>query len=202
MQLIKLLRDQFFNSYNDSLLVYKLGISKSPPNWFKQEFLLSLIRKYKIENVVETGTYKGETTIILSKNAKNVFTIEPYEPLHRYLDESFENRENIKLFKGRSEDYLEEILKMLPDSNNLFYLDSHYSGESTFLDETNESALVFEYTKVLRSNKFKIIVIDDAREVVGSEKSGYGNLEMLQNEVECSQATMELNNDQICIVNS
>ena len=43
---------------------------------------LKILKKISIENLVETGTYKGETAFWAAKYFKNVHTIEIHEGLY------------------------------------------------------------------------------------------------------------------------
>jgi hypothetical protein len=80
---------------------------------------------------VETGTYRGDTTLFLSTIASRVFSIEPAPALYRDAVERFKQLDRIKILNGVSEDILPGLL---PDiaGDVCFWLDGHYSDGVTF----------------------------------------------------------------------
>ncbi len=79
---------------------------------------------------VETGTYLGDTTEFLSRFARVVYSIEPGEKLYLDARKRFNGQPNIRLVNGLSEDVLPVLLPLL-DGNICFWLDGHYTDEST-----------------------------------------------------------------------
>lgn len=85
-----------------------------------------------IETVVETGTFKGDSTRVMAKHFKKVFTIELDENLYKstksqVLSEGFEN---IEFIFGDSGEKIEELTKELTDPA-IFFLDAHWSGDKS-----------------------------------------------------------------------
>jgi hypothetical protein len=79
---------------------------------------------------IETGTYLGETTILLSQLATVVYSIEPGPKLFADALEQFKHDANVKIINGLSEDVLPKLLPTL-DGNICFWLDGHYTDELT-----------------------------------------------------------------------
>jgi hypothetical protein len=114
---------------------------------------------------VETGTYLGETSIFLSKFAKQVYTIEPFEPLFKQAQIVFSNYKNIKIYNNSSEEIFESIIEGIDTDNICFWLDGHFSGEGTF-EGNSHCPIEFELNIIeMNLKKFKNIkiFIDDVR---------------------------------------
>ena len=93
---------------------------------------------FGIRNLVETGTYKGATSIYLSKYFEKVYSIEINEDNYKYVSGKIgdKNINNIKLYHGSSDDLLESVIKgELIDNSTLFYLDAHWYEPCPLLDE-------------------------------------------------------------------
>ncbi len=80
---------------------------------------------------IETGTYRGETTRLLSQLAKVVYSIEPGPQLFCEALLQFRGDAKVKLINGLSEHVLPELLPMLY-GNICFWLDGHYTDETTY----------------------------------------------------------------------
>ena len=82
---------------------------------------------------IETGTFKGDGTQILSKIFKKVYTIEIDDILYNTAVNKFSNTKNIKCLKGDSKRVLLELSSQprLKNENILFWLDAHWSGDSS-----------------------------------------------------------------------
>lgn len=157
-----LLPNWFWNFYNESEIYWNLTLKSSiPPNSYKRRNLQELCRKYQFENFIETGTYLGLTTVLIAEIIENIYTFEPYAPLYKNLEKKFSNFKNITLIKSESEKGLPELLKKI-NKNSIYYLDAHYSGDGTYFGDL-ETPIMKEIELILKSNKFKLIVIDDAR---------------------------------------
>ena len=92
------------------------------------EKMFSLIKEYDIKTVIETGTWLGRTTQLLSVMVDKVYTIEINEDFYNqasYLSEY----PNIERKLGSSPNILKEILNTGVNSPILFYLDAHWWGE-------------------------------------------------------------------------
>jgi hypothetical protein len=90
-----------------------------------------LCKKYKIKTIIETGTFKGETTPVLAELAKEVHTIE-INPAY-YHQNHFTNPKITK-HHGSSPEMLTKILGSVKKPC-LFYLDAHWYDYWPLLDE-------------------------------------------------------------------
>jgi hypothetical protein len=99
------------------------------PHFVKQAVLLR--NGLRDATWVETGTLMGDTTSVLCKVAKMVYSIEPEPALFSQAEERFSNTSNIKIIKGLSEDVFPKLLPTI-SGNICFWLDGHYSEGITF----------------------------------------------------------------------
>jgi hypothetical protein len=112
-----------------------MGINES----FSGDFYLriefeKLIKKFKINNIVETGTFMGDTTKEFSKMAENVYTIESNKKFYLRAKKNLIHCTNVRSFLGDSPIILNRILSILR-GNTLFFLDAHWGNHWPILDE-------------------------------------------------------------------
>jgi hypothetical protein len=93
-----------------------------------------LVQKFKIKNIVETGTFLGETSREFSKMVENVYTIESNEKFYLQARKNLMHCKNVKIFLGNSPLVLDKILPTLK-GNTLFFLDAHWEKYWPILDE-------------------------------------------------------------------
>lgn len=80
---------------------------------------------------VETGTYLGDTTNVLSKVAKMVYSIEPEPSLFAAARNKFATTANVEIINGISEAVFPGLLPKL-SGDICFWLDGHYSAGVTY----------------------------------------------------------------------
>jgi len=106
----------------------------------------SIMSQWKINYVIETGTFYGYTTAFFAERAKKVYTIEitpdrwnqpPWRgAFHGSAIELLTGYDNIDMYEGSSPDVLPTILKEIPSEEPiLFYLDAHGYEYWPLLDE-------------------------------------------------------------------
>lgn len=121
----------------------------------RQSTFLDLNKKIKIDNIIETGTYRGTTTKFFQANTNiNIYTCEISSRYHQFSRMRFRNLPKIILKKGNSVDFLKEVSKNPEITNSIcfFYLDAHWE----------EHLPLFEELSVILSNwKSPIVMIDD-----------------------------------------
>lgn len=124
-------------------------------------FLAYLKKVYDIDVAVETGTFRGNTTVYLSLLFDEVYTVELDG--HTYLDTAYRLKEfsNVRCLLGNSVKILADLLPKLEGKRVLFYLDAHRDGSSPLRGE------LLEISSTHRDNC--VIVIDDFK-VPGREE--------------------------------
>jgi len=142
-----------------------------PHPYVKRSILISEAKRIKADTFVETGTFLGDTSEILSKVCNAVHTIEIEPNLTKKAKKRFEKRTNIHVWGGDSALILPKVMLHLNSGNVLFWLDGHYSGGITGGQEKqnpiwNEIKAISESKE---SSNFSIF-IDDANSF-GSDPS-------------------------------
>jgi len=121
---------------------------------------------------IESGTYYGDTTKILSKISDKVVSIEADERLSKLAIKRFEKIKNIEIVMGKSEELLKNILiKNYNFKNICIYLDAHLCqdhliNKKTFGDENTGTPIKIElnFIESEKSNFSNInLLIDDIR---------------------------------------
>lgn len=102
----------------------------------KDEFK-ALVDKFKINAIVETGTYRGATTKRLIELAREVHSIEINENNFREACENCTHESGINLYLDSSEKALPKLIDKLKEENKniLFFLDAHWNDYNPLLDE-------------------------------------------------------------------
>lgn len=90
---------------------------------------------FKLNKAVETGTWRGETTICLSTIFDKVHTVELNTEVFNSTLENLSYYPNIEAHFGNSPDILRQILPLLKKDRVLFYLDAHWNEDWPLLEE-------------------------------------------------------------------
>lgn len=138
------------------------GYSAPAPHFIKQ---LCLLRNGFPNAIwVESGTYLGQTTEILSKYGSFVYSIEPEPELYENARSHFENYANVQIIRGLSEEVFPILLPTLIGDCN-FWLDGHYSGGITHKGPQDTPILdeLDCITKNIGNFKNLCVLIDDVR---------------------------------------
>jgi len=84
-----------------------------------------LINEQDIDTAIETGTYKGATTLALSEMVDKVITIEKnVDQAKETINDRLVGTDNITVLIGDSRDMLSEVIEEA-GGNLFFYLDAH-----------------------------------------------------------------------------
>ena len=151
-------------------------------NWRKRNFTPpspefikhKIIENNNLDNSawIETGTYYGETTKILSNISKKTVSIEADKDLYELAKKKLSNFKNVELIFGKSEDMLSDAIKKVLDYKNIcIYLDAHLCHDhikniKTFGDEESATPIkkeLYFIEKYLEKFEGINILIDDIR---------------------------------------
>ncbi len=93
--------------------------------------------RFRIKTAIETGTYLGGTTKVLSTMFDEVYTCELDEENFKKANDYLRDIDNVILVKQSSPKFLDDLLQILTASSNikLFFLDAHWSNDCPLLDE-------------------------------------------------------------------
>lgn len=83
---------------------------------------------------IETGTYMGETTLVLARFGAKVISIEPNIEFAQKAARTLGKYSNVRIIQGTSEDCFEgQVLSLVGEARVAFWLDGHYSSGHTYL---------------------------------------------------------------------
>jgi hypothetical protein len=122
----------------------KTSLITSPRDWMRwrsrgfyapapQSVKMSVLRRYgeHCRTWIETGTYRGDTTVWLSTWAERVISIEPQPELYAAAVARTKTLDNVTILQGTSEDLIADVLADITCPTG-FWLDGHYSEGFTF----------------------------------------------------------------------
>lgn len=139
----------------------KSGCSGVAPHVIKMMAVKSYLRKYVINEFVETGTHLGETLGYIAESGVRCSSIELSQEFYTAACKRFHGRKNVSLMQGDSGQKLPILLAELTTSA-LFWLDGHYSAGNTACAGI-ASPISIELKAILNhSVKQHVILIDDA----------------------------------------
>lgn len=143
------------------------GCTGAAPHAVKMMAVKAHIRRFGLQEFVETGTYMGDTLAYVAQTGIDCASIELSPQLHQAARRRFARAANVRLIEGDSGIRLPE---MLADIRRpvLFWLDGHYSAGVT-ASAALHTPISAELQAILRHPvKGHVILIDDARCFDGS----------------------------------
>ncbi|MDO9000769.1 MAG: hypothetical protein Q7W45_13455 [Bacteroidota bacterium] len=135
-----------------------------------KELILKLKQESGYENLVETGTFTGNTIIWAASVFKNCFTIEINKSLSDLASQRSDCPKNIQFIVGDSKTELKKLVPTLSDKT-IFWLDGHYSGEGT--GGVDNECPVMDELDAIKILPNSLILIDDARFFLGPPPLGH-----------------------------
>ena len=148
-----------------------------PPPAFKQSVVREYGKRFRLRNLIETGTYQGEMAAAQQRSFSRIVSIELDAELFRKAEAQFAAASHITILQGDSSQVLRQVVQEVAGPC-LFWLDAHYSGGITARG-TRETPIIQELEIVFsRNNADDVILIDDARCFTGT--GDYPALEELQ----------------------
>lgn len=148
-----------------------------PPHIVKQLAVREYADRFKLRNLVETGTYHGDMVEAVRDRFDRIVSVEVDATLHKEACRRFRSFSQITLLHGDSGSVLKDVVPRL-DHPSLFWLDGHYSGAGTgkgLLNTPVERELRHIF---LGSVIDHVILIDDARDFGG--QADYPDLDRLR----------------------
>ena len=138
------------------------GCKGLAPDPVKLMVIRSYLRRYAIDNFVETGTHVGKTLGYFANKGIECTSIELSRELYQAACTLFKARKNVRLVQGDSGQRLPELLQEM-NKPALFWLDGHYSADLTASAETHTP--VSAELKAILNHPINqhVILIDDAR---------------------------------------
>ena len=185
---------------------YKRNFSSPSPEFVKHQ----IIKKNNLQKSlwIETGTYYGDTTKILSDIAEKVISIESDKRLYDLAIKKFENSKKINVINGESQNLLQDILKNESYKNLCLFLDAHtcldhITNKLISKNETLETPIMIELniieSYIKKFNNVNIL-IDDIRLFDGKTKN-YPNINEIVDWARKNNSSWFIEHD-IVIINS
>jgi len=179
----------------------KRNYSPPSPEFIKHQ----IITNNNLENSlwIETGTYYGETTKILSKISKKTVTIEADDKLFNDVKKKLSYLKNVEFIKGKSEEVLADIINSNLEFKNIcIYLDAHLCHDhlkniKTFGTEDTATPIRVELDYIEKKlNNFKKmnILIDDIR-LFDSNFQNYPSKDLLVDWCKKNKLSWEIEHD-------
>jgi len=126
-----------------------------------EEEIIFLKQLFHINRFVETGTFKGGTSVWASQYFKQVDTIEFSEAIYQETSQKFKHLANINFINQDSRIALAEIIRAATEPI-LFWLDAHWCSMGSY-GENDQCPLIRELNIISSSPVSHFILIDDAR---------------------------------------
>jgi len=131
---------------------------------FRKRIFAELIKNFKFETIIETGTYTGNTTGYMAKlSSLPVYTCESNKIYHSLAKKRLNGISNIDFILGDSCEFLRELVKRgVCEKNSFIYLDAHW----------HEHLPLREEIEIICDNWKDFVIMIDDFQVPGD--SGYG----------------------------
>jgi hypothetical protein len=135
----------------------------NPHSYSKFRNIKTVARRTGATQMIETGTFLGNTAMACAPYFRKLYTIELDEALAASAAAYLKRRPNVEVIRGDAAVELPKILER-PDVNELMvYLDGHFSGGVTALGDVPEPACMEIETLGRFRDKIRGVVIDDFR---------------------------------------
>jgi hypothetical protein len=131
----------------------------------RQEIFREIMRAIPFKAIVETGTYRGETTAFFAQFGVPVFTVESQLYDHYVSSLRLRSQKNVHPSFGDSREFLRQlqIKPEFPREHVLFYLDAHWFEQLPLAEEFD----------IIRSHWTDSVIIIDDFKVPGDDGYGY-----------------------------
>jgi hypothetical protein len=148
-----------------------------PPHILKQLTIKEYGRRFRLDTLVETGTYYGDMIYAVKDSFKKIYSIELSEQLASISRKRLSKYSNIEIIQGDSVNILPKLLSLI-NQPCLMWLDAHYSGGETAKGRL-DTPIMQELEIIFQNPQNKsCVLIDDARCFDG--KNAYPLLEELE----------------------
>jgi len=120
---------------------------------FRQMIFIDLVRACKFDAIVETGTYRGSTTLFLALNSGGapVYTSETNTRVFELARRRLRAIPNVHMYNTDSRQFLSTI-NLADNGCSFFYLDAHWLEDLPLAEETE---------LIARKSPSFVIMIDD-----------------------------------------
>jgi len=138
----------------------------------RKQIYSDLLASFDFNYLVETGTFRADTTLFLAESALPVYTAEKDDRFFSYTETRTKKISNIYLQQNDSRAFLQELSlnKSLLHENVFFYLDAHWEKD---LPLNEEIAIIFNnwQDSVVMVDDFKVPGTDYGFDDYGENKT-------------------------------
>jgi len=117
----------------------------------------------KLEVLVETGTFKGDTAAALQGSFDRIISIELSQELWAEAAKRFADQPHVQILQGDSAEQLHTLSPELQSKNALYWLDAHWCVADGTAGELSQCPLLQELQAIDCLNDGSVVLIDDAR---------------------------------------
>jgi glycosyltransferase involved in cell wall biosynthesis len=117
----------------------------------------------KLEVLVETGTFKGDTAAAVQGSFDRIISIELSQELWAEAAKRFADQPHVQILQGDSAEQLRTLSPELQSKNALYWLDAHWCVADGTAGELSQCPLLQELQAIDRLNNGSVVLIDDAR---------------------------------------
>ncbi len=142
------------------------GRQGAVPHVIKQRIVREYAARYRLDTLVETGTYLGDMVWGVRRSFRDIHTVELEPALYRRAVQRFGGEAHVHLYLGDSAELISEIVSRLT-SPALFWLDGHFSGGITARGPL-ETPIMAELSGIFADQKPHVVLIDDASDFTGN----------------------------------
>jgi hypothetical protein len=142
------------------------GRPQRSPHLLKQKVVREYGERFRLNTLVETGTYYGEMVAAMKRRFDRIYSIEFVPELAERATRKFARDQEVRIFCGDSRVVMPEVLALLKGPA-LFWLDAGYYGWVGI--RTNEQRLSAELEMILSHPFPHVILLDDARGLTGRD---------------------------------
>jgi len=128
-----------------------------------KELVKELIAKVKFDNLIETGTFRGDTSFLAADYFDRVYTIEISPEISRETASKPDAPKNIEFLVGNSKELLGPLCSRI-SGRSFFWLDGHWCGGAE--GKEDECPVIGELNAIAKV-KDPVIFVDDARYFLG-----------------------------------
>jgi len=125
----------------------------------RQQIVRDLVTLIDFDEIVETGTWRGATTLFLSHvSGRPTYSVELLPRYFRFAQRRCSGAHDVHLRLGDSRAFLRELSEQISDHTTLFYLDAHWQPDVPRFEELQIIAGAWRHAVVMIDD---FAVLDD-----------------------------------------
>lgn len=138
------------------------GKPAPPPHIVKQLAIREFAARFRVNVLIETGTYYGDMVEAMKGYFSRIYSIELSDELYKKARRRFAGNDKIQIIQGDSGIVLGSLVASI-DQAALFWLDGHYSAGVTARGN-GDTPIYEELTHIFNGQeRGHVVIIDDAR---------------------------------------